>query len=107
MDKKTNIMGIGKRMPYKVPDGLFDDIEDNVLKSTGCERRSSHRLRTVCIALAAAASLTLIVTLVWHRQLVPTDSLAEVKQAFANLDDSDRAFLSEIYNEDTFINTNY
>ena len=107
MDKKMNIMGIGKRMPYKVPDGTLDEIESNVLKATGCERKPSHRLRTVSIALAAAASLTLVATFAWHRQPAPADSLAEVQQAFANLDNADQAFLSEIYNEDTFMNINY
>ena len=86
-----NIVGIGKRMPYKVPDGTLDEIERNVLNATGCGRKPSNRLRTASIALAVAAS----------------DSLAEVQQAFANLDNADQAFLSEIYNQDTFMNINY
>ena len=102
-----NMMGVGKRMPYKVPDGALDKIERNVLHATGCERKQHHRLRAVSIALAAAASLTLIATFAWHSQPSPTDSLAEVQQAFANLDNADQAFFSEIYNEDTFININY
>ena len=107
MAKEMNMMGIGKRMPYKVQDGVLDEIERNVLKATGCDRKPSHRLRTVCIAFGMAASLTLIATFAWHRQPVRTDSLAEVQQAFANLDNADQAFLSEIYNEDTFMNINY
>ena len=102
-----NMVGVGKRMPYKVSDGTLDDIERNVLKATGCERKQPHRLRTISIALAAAASLTLIATFAWHRHPVQVDSLAEVQQAFANLDNADQAFLSEIYNEDTFMNINY
>lgn len=102
-----NMMGVGKRMPYKVPDVAFDKIERNVLNATRCGRKPSHRLRTVSIALASAASLTLIATFAWHNQPSPTDSLAEVQQAFANLDNADQAFLSEIYNEDTFMNINY
>ncbi len=107
MDKNMNMSGIGKRMPYKAPDGVFDDIERNVLSATGCERIPSHRFRAISIAVAAAASLALIVTLTWHRWPTATDSLAEVQQAFADLDNADREFLSEIYNEDTFININY
>ncbi len=102
-----NMPGIGKRMPYKAPDGVFDDIERNVLSATGCERKPSHRLRVLSVALAAAASLALIVTFSWHRRLASTESLAEVQQAFAELDNADREFLADIYNEDTFINTNY
>ena len=107
MSKETNMMGVGKRMPYKAPDGVLDEIERNVLNATGCEKKTSHRFRTARVAIAIAASLTLLVIFSWHRQPVRTDSLAEVQQAFAKLDNADQAFLSEIYNEDTFLNINY
>lgn len=107
MDKNMNISGIGKRMPYKAPDGVFDEIDRHVLSATGCERMLSHRLRALSIAVAAAASLTLLVIVSWHQWPATTDSLAEVQQAFAKLDNADQSFLSEIYNEDTFININY
>ena len=107
MDKNMNMLGIGKRMPYKAPDGVFDDIERNVLSATGCVRKQSHRLRAVSVALAVAASLTLLVIFSWHQWPATTDSLAEVQQAFAGLDNADQEFLSDIYNEDTFMNINY
>ncbi len=107
MDEKMNIAGIGKRMPYKTPDGVFDDIEHKVLSATGCERKTPLGFRAVGIALAVAASLTLIVMLSWHREQVPANSLADVQTAFDGLDNADREFLSEIYNEDTFMNINY
>ena len=107
MDKNMNISGIGKRMPYKAPDGVFDEIDRNVLSAAGCERMLSHRFRALSIAVAAAASLTLLVIVSWHQWPATTDSLAEVQQAFAKLDNADQSFLSEIYNEDTFININY
>lgn len=102
-----NMPGIGKRMPYKAPDGVFNDIERNVLSATGRGRKPSRRFRAISIAVAAAASLALIVTFSWQRQSATRDTLAEVQQAFANLDNADQSFLSEIYNEDTFMNINY
>ncbi len=105
-DENMNMPEIGRRMPYKVPDGMFDDIERNVLSATDCGRKTSRGIRTVSIALAVAASLALTVIFSWHRQ-PSADSLAEVQQAFANLDNADRAFLSEVYDEDTFMNMNY
>ena len=107
MTKITNIRGIGKRMPYKVPEGALDEIERNVLNATECGRKPSHRLRTASIALAVAASLTIIATFAWHRQPATETSLEDVQQAFANLDNADQAFLYEIYYEDTFMATNY
>ncbi len=107
MTRETNMMGIGKRMPYTVPKGTLDEIENNVLKATGCDRKPLRKLRTAGITIAAAASLTLMAIFAWHRQDVPTDSLADVQQAFSNLDNADQTFLSEIYYEDTFMNVNY
>ncbi len=105
-DENMNMPDFGRRMPYKTPDGMFDDIERNVLSATGCGKNTSRGIRAVSIALAVAASLTLTVIFSWHRP-APADSLAEVQQAFANLDNADQAFLSEIYYEDTFMNINY
>ena len=31
MDKKYDFEGIGKRLPYKIPDNLFNDMESNVM----------------------------------------------------------------------------
>ena len=107
MDKNMNISGIGKRMPYKVPDGVFNEIERNVLSATGCARKPSHKFGAVGVALAVAASLALLVIFSWHQWPSTTDSLAEVQQAFADLDNADQEFLSDIYNEDTFMNINY
>ena len=107
MTKETNIMGIGKRMPYKVPEGMLDQIESNVLKATGCGRKPLRKLRTAFFTIAAAASLAIIATFAWYRQPATETSLEDVQQAFANLDNADQAFLYEIYYEDTFMATNY
>ena len=100
-------MGIGKRMPYKVPEGMLDQIESNVLKATGCGRKPLRKLRTAFFTIAAAASLAIIATFAWYRQPATETSLEDVQQAFANLDNADQAFLYEIYYEDTFMATNY
>ena len=107
MNKETYVTGVGKRMPYKIEDGLFDDIERNVLKRTGCEKKPVRRIGIIATVCAAAASLALFVMLTYHRQPAMPDTLAEVQRAFAGLDDDDRAFLSDVYDEDTFINVNY
>ncbi len=107
MDENMNMPGIGKRMPYKAPDGVFNNIERNVLNATGCAQKPPRKLRMVGIALGVAASLALIATFAWHRQSVRPDSLAEVRQAFSDLDNADREFLSDIYAEDIFMNINY
>lgn len=83
------------------------DVESNVLSATRCTRKPSRRFGAVSVALAVAASLALLVIFSWNRQPATTDSLAEVQQAFADLDNADQEFLSDIYNEGTFMNINY
>jgi len=107
MDKNLNMPGIGKRMPYMVPEGTFDEIERNVLSATGCARKPRRRLRAALIAFAAAASLALAAVFAWHRQISVPDTFAQVQQAFESLDNADRTFLADLYDEDTFININY
>ena len=107
LDKDFNVPGIGKRMPYRTPDGVFDAMERNVFSAVGCKKSTHRRWCTFGLTLAAAASLAIIVVFAWDRGPSQTDSLVSVMQAFEMLDDEDRAFLSEIYDEDMFININY
>ncbi len=100
-------MGLGKRMPYEMPAGVLEAIETNVLEQTQVRKRGSKVRRVVIAVSAVAASVAIAVTIAqnWHSPSV--NSLNEVRQAFANLDNADRAFLYEIYDEDTFLNMNY
>ncbi len=100
-------MGLGKRMPYEMPAGVLEAIETNVLEQTQVRKRGSKVRRVVIAVSAVAASVAIAVTIAqnWHSSSV--NSLNEVRQAFANLDNADRAFLYEIYDEDTFLNMNY
>ncbi len=100
-------MGLGKRMPYEMPAGVLEAIETNVLEQTQVRKRGSKVRRVVIAVSAIAASVAIAVTIAqnWHSPSV--NSLNEVRQAFANLDNADRAFLYEIYDEDTFLNMNY
>ncbi len=107
LDKDFNVPGIGKRMPYRTPDGMFDAMERNVLSAVGCKKGTHRGWRTFGLTLAAVASLAIIAIFAWDRGPSQTDSFASVRKAYEMLDDADRAFLSEIYDEDMFININY
>ena len=105
MDNGMKLDGVGARLPYRVPQGAFDELERNVLEST---IRSGHGRRTGRITLAicgAAASLAIAVSLITG--LSADKSFDAVQAAFAQLSSEDKAFLTEIYDEDTFLNINY
>ena len=43
MDKEFDFNEIGKRMPYRVPETFFEDVQANVLKRAGEEKKTpSH-----------------------------------------------------------------
>ena len=60
MDKEFDFNEIGKRMPYRVPETFFEDVQANVLKRAG-EEKKRLRIRRLwwggSIALAVAAML--------------------------------------------------
>lgn len=43
MDNRFDFNKIGKRMPYTVPEGIFDEMRENVLKETARSTAASRR----------------------------------------------------------------
>ncbi|MBO7046733.1 MAG: hypothetical protein J6W38_10380 [Prevotella sp.] len=117
MEQNYDFNRIGKQMPYTVPDGFFDQLEENVMKKwkeEGGKRKedtsSSRKARIVRMAfrtlLAAAACLDLFLIV---RKALPqgsdavTDDFASVELAFNNLSTEDQDYLLEVYQEEQFL----
>lgn len=109
MEQKFDFDKIGKRMPYSVPSGTFEEIEHNVTSvlSRRKKRKSIVHLLHWGAGLAVAASIALLIVV---RPTAPApssnsdDMLAKIDLADANLSEADREYLLEIYNDDIFIN---
>ena len=99
MNKEFDFGHIGKRMPYSIPDGFFDQLEEDIRKEVK-PAKSHSLLRTV---LAVAASVALIVI---SMNFPKSDkvSINDVDQAFSQLTADDQDYLLDIYQEDVFIN---
>lgn len=110
MDNDCKLTRIGKRMPYTVPKGFFDEMEQNIrqeaLPKTANNRHLRRWLRPASgiWLTAAAASIALMVTLCPKRQVEQADTTMEVERAFVNLSDEDQTYMLEVYQEDIFIN---
>ena len=79
MSKDFDFNEIGKRMPYRVPDAFFENVQANVLKRAGEEKKRLriHRLRwRASVALAIAAMLCGILFFVEVPKEVSQESLA-------------------------------
>ena len=115
MEQEYDFNRVGKRMPYSVPDGFFESLEENVMREVGAELPSSalseqagRRTRPVnwLTRGAAAATIAGIVAFGGYKlafKANATDSFAAVEQAFDNLNEEDQEFLLEVYQDDYFI----
>jgi len=108
---------VAKKMPYTIPDGLFDDIEKNVMQRVEGEpfvmqtQESSDRFRAHSINLrprywmsAAACALVLIIgglTYALHQEK-PTDMDA-VELAYDQLSDEDQMMFLALSEDDIFL----
>lgn len=120
MDEKLN-----KRLPYRVPDGFFDVMEDNVMAKIKADaginvggdkadtqmrdkqyRKTTKHTRTISLSiLAMAASLLLLFTKFSQstKTVQQTNGMESIDKAFSQLNTDDQAFLMEIYDDDMFL----
>lgn len=120
MDEKLN-----KRLPYSVPDGFFDVMEDNVMAKIKADaginvggdkadtqmrdkqyRKTTTHTRTISLSiLAMAASLMLLFTIFSQstKTVQQTNGMESIDMAFSQLNADDQAFLMEIYDDDMFL----
>ena len=89
-----------KTMPYTVPDGFFDMMEERLRQETVTKKEKSN-LRKIALwtGLAVAASLALLMVL--HQGLFQTEesSFEQVEIAFTQLSDTDQEFMFDYYDE--------
>lgn len=115
MEQEYDFNRVGKRMPYSVPDGFFESLEENVMREVGTELPASALSEQVgrktkpvnwLTRGAAAAAIAGIVAFGGYKlafKANATDSFVAVEQAFDNLNEEDQEFLLEVYQDDYFI----
>ena len=89
-----------KTMPYTVPDGFFDMMEERLMQETVTKKEKS-KLRKVALwtGLAVAASFALLLVV---RQMTPKsdeNSFEQVEMAFNQLSDADQEIIFDYYDE--------
>ncbi len=114
MEENNEFISVGKKMPYTVPDGFFDQLEENVMKAWNVDHNkreekssSSGKGKTIRIAirtlLAVAACIALFLVV---KKALPqgddtiTDDFTSVELAFNNLSTEDQDYLLEVYQEE-------
>ena len=104
MEQNYDFSKIGKQMPYTVPDGFFDELEENVMS------KCTQRVRIIRIAIRTALAIAAcIVLLLVVKKALPqgndtsTDDFENVELAFNNLSTDDQDYLLEVYQEEQFL----
>ncbi len=107
MEQNYDFNNIGKKMPYTVPDGFFDQLEKQVMNEVKAEPAQKKSAKTIRIAirtlLAVAACIALFLVV---KKTLPQDSDAtiddftSVELAFNNLSTEDQDYLLEVYQEE-------
>ena len=123
MKQTFDFKQIGKQMPYRVPNGFFQEMERNVLDAVAekaAERKPAMterkplqakrfvftRLAKYAAAVAASVVVLLAVNMKFFYVAAPTD-MQDVEDAFDQLSLSDQECLVELYQEDVFLDNDY
>ena len=112
MEQNYDFSKIGKQMPYTVPDGFFDKLEENVMNEVKAQpankKASAIRMAfRAAITVAACIALFLVVKKVLPQdQDTNIDDFENVELAFNNLSTDDQDYLLEVYQEELFLENN-
>ena len=97
---ENDLENMGKKMPYTVPEGFFDAMEERLMQEAA-PKKTKSKTRNVVLwtSLAVAASLALLLVLRqgWHN--TEDESFKQVEMAFNQLSDSDQELMLEYYDE--------
>ena len=89
-----------KTMPYTVPEGFFDRMEERLMQETVKKAKPSN-LRKVALWTGFAVAASLALLLVVH-QVIPKgneNSFEQVETAFNQLSDADQEIIFDYYDE--------
>ena len=119
MDQNYDFSKIGKQMPYTVPDGFFDQLEERVMKEwkedaipagESGKTKKSGKATVVRMALRAAIAIAACIALfLVVKKVLPqgdntvTDDFDSVELAFNNLSTDDQDYLLEVYQEELIL----
>lgn len=97
---KNDLEKMGKTMPYTIPDGFFDAMEERLMKEVATkEKKPILRKVVLWASIVVAASFALL--LVFRQGKTPTKekSFEQMEMAFNQLCDDDQQLMLDYYEE--------
>ena len=97
---ENDLEKMGKTMPYTVPEGFFDAMEERLMLEVTTKKKKS-RLQKVALwtGLAVAASSALLLVLRQQKNYTSEVSFKQVEMAFNQLSDVDQQLMLKYYDE--------
>lgn len=97
---ENDLEKIGKQMPYTVPDGFFEKMEERLMQEATAKKKKSKLPKVVLwTGLAVAASLALLLVLRQGIVFTKDNSFEQMEMAFNQLNDNDQQLILEFYEE--------
>ena len=97
---ENDLENMEKKMPYTVPEGFFEDMEERLMQEVETKKRN-RKLRNIALwtgfAVAASLALLLVLRQGWHN--TDEESFEQVEMAFNQLSDGDQELMLEYYDE--------
>ena len=110
MEQNYDFSRIGKQMPYTVPDGFFDQLEEHVMSEVVNAQPTKKKANVVRMAIRAAIAIAACIALfLVVKKVLPqsdntiTDDFDSVELAFNNLSTDDQDYLLEVYQEELIL----
>lgn len=101
---ENDLEKMNKTMPYTVPDGFFEEMEERLMREVE-PKQKSQKLRNVALwtgfAVAASLALLLVLRHGWHN--TENESFKQVEMAFNQLSDGDQQLMLEYYDEINYL----
>lgn len=103
MKKDFDFDDIGKRTPYRTPDGFFEDVQRKVWERTGIQQQKKSHLKLIIstiVAVAAVLTGLLFVPSLRQTDALPSSSnVLAIESSYATADSEDR-WIKELSDEE-------
>lgn len=120
MSANFDFNSVGKRMPYRLPDGALDTVEDRVMQEISRQPlattvqpvvapKKRHLLRNFSLVASIAAAVVVGFIALSPNTNSPAaqqeqvTDIAQVEQAFNELSTEDQEYLVSVYEDDVFM----
>lgn len=97
MDQLTKI---GRLMPYKVPEGYFDNMASGIIESNANIAYGFAPLRRIALAVASVAVVLIASYMAFDKNRV---SSSDVDDAFMAMSETDRYYILDLYQNELYL----